>query len=202
KIGFIGITCHWLTPKFETIDILLCCEKIPYPHTSQAILSFISTKLKEFDLEQKVIFAVSDNGANMIRAFKDSEKISQFKKLIKFFTTSVKQSEHLDQAQITIAKNKNSEIQENDLIRFIDDNSEQEDVNITDKTDETDNKDGVENEEANELIEISKLKLLRNISDVRTRWNSSYYSWQRLLELREAIEWLATTLPLQRENNA
>ncbi|CAG8781902.1 1226_t:CDS:2, partial [Racocetra fulgida] len=30
-------------------------------------------------------------------------------------------------------------------------------------------------------------------------WNSSYYSWTRLLELKDAITWLASVLPLKKE---
>jgi hypothetical protein len=30
KVGYIGVTCHWLTPDFELIDVLLAIEKMPY----------------------------------------------------------------------------------------------------------------------------------------------------------------------------
>jgi hypothetical protein len=212
KTGFIGITCHWLTSEFKIIDLLLCCEQISYPHTSETISSFISTKLKEFNLEDKVFFAISDNGSNMISAFNNLEKIiripciahnihlsvnkglrtvqlytKKFQKLVKFFTTSVKQTERLDQAQLIIARNK---MQKENIIHF--DNPQ--DLNNEDNIND-------ENEDLETLFEISRFKLLRNISDIHTRWNSSFYSWQRLLILQEPIQWLAATLPLQQEKN-
>ncbi|CAB4395082.1 unnamed protein product [Rhizophagus irregularis] len=39
-------------------------------------------------------------------------------------------------------------------------------------------------------------KILEIIQDVRTRWNSSYLAWKRLLELKVAIKWLENTLHL------
>ena len=39
-------------------------------------------------------------------------------------------------------------------------------------------------------------KTLEIIQDVRTRWNSSYLAWKRLLELKVAIKWLENTLHL------
>ncbi|CAG8847758.1 10164_t:CDS:1, partial [Racocetra persica] len=47
-------------------------------------------------------------------------------------------------------------------------------------------------------IDESTIKILCNISDISTRWNSSYSSWKRLLQLKDAITWLASVLPLKK----
>ncbi|CAJ0845973.1 1412_t:CDS:2, partial [Entrophospora sp. SA101] len=47
-----------------------------------------------------------------------------------------------------------------------------------------------------------EFKVLRTINEVKTRWNSSFLSWQRLLKLRTAIEWLSSTLHLLEDAGA
>ena len=39
-------------------------------------------------------------------------------------------------------------------------------------------------------------KLLEVFQNVRTRWNSFYLAWKRLLELKITIQWLENTLHL------
>jgi len=41
ETGYIGITAHWLSKKFELNEILLCLEPMPYSHTSQTIREFL-----------------------------------------------------------------------------------------------------------------------------------------------------------------
>ena len=37
KQGFLGITCHFITPDFEMREITLAIRYMPYPHTGDAI---------------------------------------------------------------------------------------------------------------------------------------------------------------------
>ncbi|CAG8702673.1 2750_t:CDS:2, partial [Cetraspora pellucida] len=55
-----------------------------------------------------------------------------------------------------------------------------------------------EEDDEDREIDESTIKVLRNITDICTRWNSSYSSWTRLLELKDAITWLASVLPLKK----
>ncbi|CAG8736626.1 16785_t:CDS:2, partial [Racocetra fulgida] len=57
---------------------------------------------------------------------------------------------------------------------------------------------GLEEEDEDREIDESTIKVLHNITDICTRWNSSYYLWTRLLELKDAITWLASVLPLKK----
>jgi len=68
KNGYIGITCHWLTPEMKLCDILICVDPISYPHTGEHIRKAIQDKLKILGLEKKIIIAVTDNGSNMVKA--------------------------------------------------------------------------------------------------------------------------------------
>jgi hypothetical protein len=96
----------------------------------------------------------------------------RIRKLVKFFRSS-KQSQRLDQAQIDLAQRNKNNSDEN-LLEIEDDNLE--------------------------TVEEIEFKILRTINDVKTRWNSTYQSWKRLLVLRPSIEWLAATLHLQNKD--
>jgi len=228
KVGYIGITCHWLTQDFEPIDILLAIEQMPYPHTGEIISDYIKEKITEFDLEDKILFSVTDNGSNMRKAFELLENIERlpctahtiqltvnqalntikpfvyrFNKLVKFFTSSPKQTERLDGAQIEYAAREQCRLNKNELVRL---NSEENiEYNFECNNDDNEENNEMDNEENNENLEedLNKnIKILRNIADIKTRWNSSYISWKRLLDLRPAIEWLSNTLPLERSNDS
>ncbi|CAJ0846413.1 5523_t:CDS:2 [Entrophospora sp. SA101] len=184
KVGYIGVTCHWLTPDFELVDVLLAIEKMPYPHSNQTILEYLKNNINEFGLEGKLICGITDNGSNMKKAFELWEEVERipctahvlqltinkalgsikpyvkrFKKLVKFFTSSPKQTERLNNAQLEIS------------VR----GGQQQDLGTN----------------------LNNINILRNVAAVKTRWNASYNSWVRLLKLRKSIEWLANTLPYE-----
>ncbi|CAB4406355.1 unnamed protein product [Rhizophagus irregularis] len=204
KHGYIGITLHWLSEDFQVYDCLLCMERMQYPHTGTNIVSFLKKKVAEFGLEGKITCVVTDNRSNMVnainqwdgverlpcaahtlqlsinRAFqKTNICIKRIKRLVHFFTSSPKQSERLDNAQKECQRHKNTSLQD------ISDNS----------SDDSDDDDGT-NEQVLNISTNLQEPILRNIADIKTRWNSKYHSWNRLLKLRKAIEWLGATLPL------
>jgi hypothetical protein len=206
--GYIGVTLHWLSPDFEVYDAILAVEKIEYPHTGERIKEYLNAKVEEFELSGKIVCAITDNGKNMkkaIRIWDVVEHIScsahtlqltvfhtlkyikpytkRIRKLVKFFKSS-KQSQRLDQAQIDLAQRNNvttAPIQlhgsENLIELEMEENIESENVDM-------------------------EFKVLRTISEIKTRWNSSFLSWQRLLKLRTAIEWLSLTLHLLEDDGA
>jgi hypothetical protein len=55
----------------ELYDILLCVEPIKYPHTGDHIRNTIVDKLKSLGLDNKVKFAITDNGSNMVKAIRE-----------------------------------------------------------------------------------------------------------------------------------
>ncbi|CAG8681477.1 15699_t:CDS:2 [Acaulospora morrowiae] len=75
--GYIGITAHWLSKEFELNEILLCLEPMPYSHTSQAIKEFLIQKVQDFNLQDKILCVITDNGSNMVAAIRDWDSVER-----------------------------------------------------------------------------------------------------------------------------
>jgi len=146
-----------------------------YPHSGENILTFLKKKISEFDLNGKVTCVITDNGSNMVHAInlwddvehlscaahtlqlsinhafqKSSIYIKRIKRLVCFFTTFLKQSEHLNNTQ------KECQRQTQTSLLEIPDNS--------------DNNYSENNNIINILSNISdnlKEQILRNIADVK-----------------------------------
>ena len=69
--SFIGITAHFFADH-ERHHITLAVRRMPSPHTGDAILEVVSNVLAEWDImSNKVGKIITDNGSNMIKAFKN-----------------------------------------------------------------------------------------------------------------------------------
>jgi len=215
KDSYIGITGHWLTKEFEPCNILLTIEKIPYPHTGDAVSTYISNCLRKFSLMDKLVCIVTDNGKNMVlatsiinREFGKVERlactahtlqltvkvalkaigkqVARYKKLVKFFSRP-KQKERLDAAQINV----NNFVRNNFSDRERDINDYDNNVDDND----VDNGNGGGDDDAED---IPYPKIIRGVSEVKTRWNSKYISWKRLIKLKPAILSLNNLLKLSK----
>ena len=200
KTGYIGIICHWLTQKMKLRDVLVCVDQISYPHTGKHIFETIQQKLEVLGLQNKINVAITDNGANMIKAIEywhGTERvgctahtlqlcvnkgfkiitsyIQKFTNLIHFFN-SPKQNERLEDAQKEIYNRKGKQRAENN------------------------------DQEIQEIQEDKKeeqsLRILRTITEVATRWGSRLASWKRLKELKEPIKRVHATLDLETDRES
>ena len=70
KQGFLGMTVPYVDP-----NSLLCqshaltCKQFQHSHTGESIAIIIAEVLKEFNLIGRVVDIVTDNAANMVKAF-------------------------------------------------------------------------------------------------------------------------------------
>jgi hypothetical protein len=199
KRGYIGITGHWLTEDFKPIYALLRLEKISYPHTGNSISEMIKETIIDYSLGNNFICMTTDNGSNMVLASKllnetfsklqrlkctahtlqltvnialkaIKTQTKKYRRLVKYFSTP-KQVEQLEKAQ--------------------------QDLNKTTYIGNYDNSNIDENEdESGDEDKPSYPRMIRNITEIKTRWNSKYHSWKRLAKLKNAVKWIAATLPL------
>ena len=56
KQGFLGVTCHLITPDFEMKEITLAIRYMPYPHTGDTIQKELESVILEWGLKDKVFF--------------------------------------------------------------------------------------------------------------------------------------------------
>lgn len=76
KISYINIKVHYCQ-NFNMTCVSLTTESFPKPHTSIAIAEQVKKTLKEFELHNRSITAVTDGAANIIAGLKIS-KITRF----------------------------------------------------------------------------------------------------------------------------
>jgi zinc finger BED domain-containing protein 1 (E3 SUMO-protein ligase ZBED1) len=68
---YLGITAHWVTKGFKLIEVLLSCENVPYPHTSEETSRTLLKTLDIYEIpKSKIICASTDNSADMIKAMR------------------------------------------------------------------------------------------------------------------------------------
>ena len=70
--SFLGITAHSLTQSFQTCIVTLAVRSFENPHTSVRVRSLVEKVLDEWQISpNRILFAVTDNGSNMVAAFKE-----------------------------------------------------------------------------------------------------------------------------------
>lgn len=69
----MGLTCHYYDRATKKLRrVLLACRTIPQPHTAVQIFNVYSTIMDEWNEldESKVFRIITDNGSNVVCAFK------------------------------------------------------------------------------------------------------------------------------------
>jgi hypothetical protein len=134
----------------------------------------------EWKLENKVTCITTDNGSNIIKATQILQSNSSINRLscgahtLNLVVTNALKSNLLIQIFILRVKR---------LVNFFSTPKQTENLH-------------------NEQVILNFSKTYRVIKDVSTRWNSSFYSWQRLILLKDAIKHLPERLKVDqnREN--
>lgn len=157
--SFMAITIHFIDSKFELKSVLLGCFTFNESHTGINLSITIRNILNEWDLENKVVFAVSDNAHNIKNAlsllkFKSMGCFAHSMNLVVQSALNL-ESDLIDRVKVIVSYFRKSTIANNKLSTYQMNNS------------------------------ISQPKKL--IQDVQTRWNSTYYMLVRFVELEDSI---------------
>lgn len=161
--SYIGVTVHYIDDDFEAQQILLECKSMTESHTSTNLAKELKRVTDEYNLTNKVNFAISDNARNIVKAIESElgwkhygcvahtlnlvvstalrpieELIENVKKIVAFFKRSTNATDMLLSYQIRIMS------------------------------------------ECKEPVRL--------IQQVPTRWNSTFFMLRRFVLLKEAVK--------------
>ncbi|XP_072400230.1 zinc finger BED domain-containing protein 4-like [Diabrotica undecimpunctata] len=153
--SFMATTIHFVTKEFEPKSILLECSSFHEAHTSVNLASELNRITTEWGLEIKILIAISDNAANIKKAIREELKWPHFGCYA--YTINLIVKDGLEEAEPTINK-----------VRLLVAHFKRSTLAML-KLNEIQNQSGKE-----------PLKLLQ---DVPTRWNSTFYMLERILQM-------------------
>ena len=71
--SFLGVTAHFMDSRKERNSIALANRTFPQPHTTDRVRQLLETILAEWEIPTvSVLLVVTDNGSNMVAAFRES----------------------------------------------------------------------------------------------------------------------------------
>src|SRR6266542_458379 len=170
---YIGVTAHWISNDYSLKEAFLALKHVPYPYISEVIKDELKKIIINWNISNKVTFITTDNAASMVKAvrllggeFVGIERIS-----CASYTLQLVIEKALTcnvQIQIFILRVKR-------LVHFFSSPKQLEHLIAAQE-------------------QLNYPKTYRVIKDVKTRWNSSFYSWQRLFLLKRALTFLPSKL--------
>ncbi len=172
KHGYLGVTATWITPDFKIKDVMLDIKYVPSPYTANVIAKSLHKIILDWKLENHITSITTDNGANMVASIPLLKNKSGYSDILRLpctaHTLQLAIIKGLASAEILVARVRR-------LVGFF----------VTQK-------------QIERLIAVQKKlgynEILHLVQDVSTRWNSTYYAWNRLYFLKDAIIQLQTDL--------
>lgn len=187
KHGYIGVTATWLSSDFTFYEVLLTCSHLEYPHTGETISDELYRIIDQWRLKNTIFTISTDNGSNMIKAVSTLGKslpgIKRHPCAVHTLQLSVKQElKHCKDIHRRIKSLQNFFRLPKQAQRLRESQFEinNQDVSIIEES----------------QIQTSSLDVL---SDTKTRWNSTLIAWKRVLELHNAMRYVATKLLSERD---
>ncbi|CAG8841213.1 18793_t:CDS:2, partial [Gigaspora margarita] len=174
--SYLGVTCHWISDEFHIYDLILGVIEMGAYKTADDIINSIEPMLEEFGLEgSKILSITTDNGSNVKLAVTQllarlllSDPIANI--FCAAHTLQLSVEAGLEVAHSLLIKCKA-------LISLLSGEKKRKQLR-----------------EAQVRVGILKVNIVDVITDVATRWNSTYMALERLTELERPIKWLTNDL--------
>jgi hypothetical protein len=176
--GYLGITVTWLTSDFEFQEALLTCNHLPYPHTSEVICNELFQILEDWNQTSTAFTIATDNAMNMVKAvrlLKENYLDQIYHQPCVAHTLQLSVMEGLKQCKVFHRRMKS-------LQTFFRLPKQAERLHAAQQ-----------NFQIN-LSEDEYVNPLEVLTDIKTRWNSTYLAWKRVLELHNFMRNVSTDL--------
>ncbi|CAH1760937.1 3074_t:CDS:2, partial [Entrophospora sp. SA101] len=172
KHGYLGITASFIATDFSVVDIMLDIKYVPAPHTAVVIADSLYESILDWNLLGRIVSIVTDNGANMIASIQllnQKPGCYAIKRLpCVSHALQLAFGKGLMIAEVLVARVRR-------IINFFSTQKQVERLKNVQK-------------------HLGYTEALQLVQDVSTRWNSSYYAFDRLFFLKDAIIQLQTDL--------
>jgi hypothetical protein len=176
--GYLGITATWLNLDFEFQEALLSCNNLPYPHTGEVICDELFQIFENWNLTSTAFTIATDNGMNMVKAVR-LLKENYFDQIqhqaCVAHTLQLSVMEGLKQCKAFHRRIKS-------LQTFFRLPKQAERLHAAQQNSQI------------SLSENEYVNPLEVLTDVKTRWNSTYLAWKRILELHNFMRNVSTDL--------
>ncbi len=160
--SFMAATSHYWNPKSGGLEsTVLDCHRIKGSHTADLISQELGKVLQGYNIREKVLTSVTDNGSNIMKAVQDMgiRRISCYAHLLNLVVMeAIKSTPSLQQVREQVSK-----------------------VVTMTKT------STVAKEKLDQIQESLGMKPKKLLQDVVTRWNSLFLMLERFLKLKNAV---------------
>lgn len=162
QASYISYTAHFISDEWHLHSCLLECGQYDDSHTAQHLRDELFRVANEWDIKEKVFTVTTDNAANMKAAIRLTEwgHIGCFAHTINLIVQS-----GLESSEVSPLRKKIKNI-----------------VEYFHRSTKANNKFLEIQKQMKEIVTPLKLK-----NDVITRWNSTYFMFERLLKVREPL---------------
>jgi len=173
KRAFMGVTAHYVDPvNFEMKSTVLGVRRFKHAHTGEAIAKILLSMLNEFGIRSKVLNIVTDNAANMTKAFK----------------VAIDASEVNEERTVTVPDNDTDLEEALSIPHDDDDDEEREVVNVFDGLSAADDVDDVETLPPHKACGNHTLNLVASSDSLNTRADKAYKrSYDRAMAKVQAL---------------
>jgi hypothetical protein len=168
-----------VSSDFKFQEVLLSCEHLAYPHTGEVISEELLRIIRQWHLEAKVFTVATDNGSNMvkgIRLLNENYITNVERQPCAAHTLQLSVQEGLKQCKSIHRRVKSLQA----FFRLPKQAQRLREAQSRSRS----------NQGEEDFVE-SPLDVL---TDVKTRWNSTYLAWKRLLELHNSIRFVSASL--------